>query len=110
MELTWKEKGGTNCQAHPIKVNVWGCFSSKDFGHIVCFKQNLNAELISKRGLLSTVPKQFGHDSMSLKLQEDNESKHTWKRAVKWKRNNVVHEIHYHLILHSSKTYGNYSR
>ena len=43
---------------HPVKVNVWGCFSSKGFDRIVCFKENLNAELmcdIYKRGLLPTV-------------------------------------------------------
>lgn len=28
---------------HPAKVNVWGCFSSKGFGRIVCFTGNLNA-------------------------------------------------------------------
>ena len=31
---------------HPVKVNVWGCFSSKRFGRVVCFKENLNAELM----------------------------------------------------------------
>ena len=24
---------------HPIKVNVWGCFSSNGFGRIICFRQ-----------------------------------------------------------------------
>ena len=55
--LIWNKKGLANCQAHPIKVNIWRCFSSKDFGLIVCFTQNLNAELmcdICKRGLLPT--------------------------------------------------------
>ena len=62
---------------------------------------------VSKRGLSPTVRKQFSHDITLWKLQEDNESKHTWKLAVEWKRNTAVHEIHYHLTLHSSKTYGN---
>ena len=38
---------------HPVKVNVWGCFSRKGFGRILCFKQNLNGKLmcdIYKRG------------------------------------------------------------
>ena len=101
---------------HPVKVNVWGCFSSKGFGRVVCFKENLNAELmcdIYKRGLLPTVRKQFGRDSVLWKLQEDNDPKHRSKLAVNWKRNNGVHEIYWpsmSLILHSSKTYGNYSR
>ena len=82
---------------HLIKVNVWDCFLSRDVGHIVCCKQNLNAELmcdIYKRSLLPTARKQFNHDSTLWKLQEDNEPKHTSKLAVKWKRNDEVHEIH----------------
>ena len=85
-KLARKKKGHANCQAHPIKVSVWGCFSSQGFGPIVCFKQNLNAEFmhgISKRGLLPTAWKQFGHGSTLWKLQEDNEPKHTRKLAVK---------------------------
>ena len=48
---------------------------------------------IYKRALLPTTWKQFGDDSTSWKLQEDNEPKHTWKLAVNWKRNSAVHEI-----------------
>jgi len=81
---------------HPIKVNVWGCFSSKGFGRIVCFNENLNAELmcdIYKYGLLPTARKQFGHDSTLWKLQEDNDPKHTSKLAINWKKNNDVYKI-----------------
>ena len=42
---------------HLVKVNVWGCFSSKGFSQVVCFKGNLTVELmcdIYKRGLLPT--------------------------------------------------------
>ena len=63
--LLWNlpgKKDRASYRAHPIKVNVWGCFSSKGCGHIVCSKQNLNAELmcdIPKRSLLPTARKQF---------------------------------------------------
>ena len=50
---------------------------------------------IYKRGLLPTARKQFGHDSMLWKLQEDNDPKHRSKLAVNWKRNNGVHEIYW---------------
>ena len=83
---------------HPVKVNVWGCFSSKGFDRIVYFKEKLNAELmcdIYKRGLLPKARKQFGHDSMLWKLQENNDSKHRSKLPVNWKRNNGVHEIYW---------------
>ena len=87
---------------HPVKVNVWSCFSSKGFNRVVCFKENLNAELtcdIYKRGLLPTVRKQFSHDSMLWKLQEDNDPKHRSKLPVNWKRDNGVHEIYWPSML-----------
>ena len=95
LELTWKKKVARTVR-HPIKVNVWGCFSSKGFDRIIPFKQNLSAKLmcdISKRGFLPSVRKQFGHDSALWKLQEDNEPKHTSTLAASWKRKNGVHEI-----------------
>ena len=81
---------------HPIKVNLWGCFSSKGFGRIICFKENLNAELlcdIYKRGLLRTARRQFGPESTLWKLQEDNDPKHTSKLASKWRDENRVRKI-----------------
>ena len=84
LELTWKTNVVRTVK-HLVKVNVWSCSSIKGFGRIVCFKQNLNVELmcdISKRDLFSSAGKQFGHDSALWKLQEDREPKHTWKLAV----------------------------
>jgi transposase len=81
---------------HPVKVNVWGCFSSKGFGRIICFEKNLNAEKmcdIYKRGLLPTARNHFGPDSTSWKLLEDNDPKHTSKLAKKWKAENGVKNI-----------------
>lgn len=81
---------------HSVKINVWGCFSSKGFGRIKCFKQNLNAKLmcdIYKSGLLPTARDQFGPDSTSWKLLEDNDPKHTSKLAKKWKEENGVKNI-----------------
>ena len=62
---------------HSSKVNVWSCFSSQNFGCIVCFKQNLNTELICDIYKRGTTRKQFGLDSIIWKLQEDNDVKHT---------------------------------
>ena len=93
LELTWEKKVVQSVK-YSIKVNVWRCFSSKGFDHIVCFKQNLDAELmcdISKRGLFPTAQKQFDHNSTLWKLQSE---KHASKLAPVWKRNNGVHEIH----------------
>ena len=69
------------------KVNVWGCFSSQDFARIVCFKQDLNPELmcdIYKCSLLLTARTQFGLYLTIWELQEDHDVKHMWK---------VSHEI-----------------
>ena len=49
---------------------------------------------ISKRGLLPTARKQFGHDLTFWKLQEDKEPKHTSKLAVNWKKSNGVDVVH----------------
>ena len=81
---------------HPVKVNVWGCFSSKGFGRVVCFRQNLDAKLmcgIYQHGLLPTAQKHFGHDPTSWKLQEDNDPKHTSKLAINWREKNGVEKI-----------------
>lgn len=81
---------------HPIKVNVWGCFSARGFGRVVCFNKNLDANLmcdIYKYGLLPTARKHFGHDSTLWKLQEDNDPKHTSKLATNWRMNNNVQKI-----------------
>ena len=81
---------------HPLKVNVWGCFSSKGFGRIVCFRQNLDAKFlceIYQYGLLPTARKHFGHDATSWKLQEDNDPKHTSKLAVNWREKKGIEKI-----------------
>jgi transposase len=81
---------------HPIKIDVWGCFSSKGFGQIKCFKENLDAKLmceIYKRYLLPTARDQFGSKSSSWKLQEDNDPKPTSKLATKWRADNSIQKI-----------------
>ncbi|CAF1411317.1 unnamed protein product [Rotaria magnacalcarata] len=81
---------------HPIKVNVWACFSARGFSRVVCFKENLNADLmchIYKYGLLPTARKQFGYGSTLWKLQEDSGPKHTSKLATNWRMNNNIPKI-----------------
>lgn len=81
---------------HPIKVNVWACFSSKGFGNIVCFKNNLNAKLLCKiyqHALLPTVATQFGLEDECWQLQEDNDPKHRSKMATSWKTEKNINNI-----------------
>ena len=96
--LTRKRKAVPTVR-HPIKAMLGIAFQVKASVTLSVSKQNPNAELmcnISKRDLLPTARKQFGHDSTGSKLQEDNDDpKHTSKLAVNWKRNNGVYEIHW---------------
>jgi len=71
-------------------------FSTQGFGRVVCFNENLSADLICdiyKYGFLPTARKQFGHDSTLWKLQEDNDPKHTSKLATNWRMSNNVYKI-----------------
>ena len=65
---------------YPIKVNIWGCFSCNNFGHICRFHENLKADLlcrIYKRYLLPTVRDHFERNLTNWALQKDNDRKHT---------------------------------
>ena len=76
--------------------NVWGCFSSKGFGRIFCFRKNLNAELmckIYKFKLLPTAKYHFDFGLLPWKLQEDNDPKYLSKLAVDWKADNDIKRI-----------------
>lgn len=77
----------------PQKLNAWGAFSAQGFGKLICFTENLNAELlcsIYERGLLSTALEQFGPKPGSWTLQEDNDPKHTSTLAKEWR---VKHNV-----------------
>ena len=78
---------------HPAKVNVWGCFSSKGFGKLVLFTENMNAPLLVKiynKGLLPSAAKWFSGEEDEWVLQEDNDPKHTSKLAKQWRQQKNV--------------------
>lgn len=78
---------------HPLKINVWGCFSSSGFGELVCFQRNLNADFmitVYERGLLPSIDTIFKGDSVEWVLQEDNDPKHRAKKVTRWKEENDV--------------------
>jgi transposase len=78
---------------HPQKVHVWGCFSAKGFGKLICFERNLDAlfmNSIYERGLLPSACEFFGADNIDWILQEDNDPKHRSKICKKWKEENEV--------------------
>jgi len=81
---------------HPVKVNVWGCFSCNGFGRIYCFRENLKADLLCKvykRCLLPTARDHFGRNSMNWEFQEDNDPKHLSKLAKEWKTKHRIQRM-----------------
>jgi len=78
---------------HPLKLNVWGCFSSSGFGKLIYFQHNLNAKYMVKiyeQGLLPSAELLFGANSDRWILQEDNDSKHCATLSKDWKEENNV--------------------
>jgi len=77
---------------HPLKLHVWGCFSSEGFGDIFMFTQNLNSDLICKIYEMALLPSaQNWFEDWA--LQEDNDPKHMAKKSQKWKAEHNVHRI-----------------
>lgn len=77
---------------HPVKVNIWGCVSNKGFGQCYVFTDNLNSDKlvkIYKRALLPSILKLFGSTDLCV-LQEDNDPKHTSKKAAKWREEHNI--------------------
>jgi transposase len=95
----WRQRGEiikAPTVKHSLKVHVYGCFSEKGFGNICCFTNNLNADLlctIYKTTLLPSAGIFFGKHNHSWILQEDNDPKHTSKKAQKWRTDNQVKRI-----------------
>jgi hypothetical protein len=95
----WKKRGEkyyVSTIKHPVKVQVWGCFSKKGFGKLVLFKRTLNSKLmckIYKNGLLPSVKKWFGESSNYWKLLEDNDPKHTSQMSKTFKVKNGIHSL-----------------
>ena len=71
---------------YPLNLIVWEAFSSKGFGKIICFSQNLDANFllqIYENDLLPTAYDQFWRHSSKWILQEDNNPKHMSNVAPK---------------------------
>ena len=79
----------------PIKVNVWGYFSSKGCGSIYCFTENLTSEKLCEiysNALIESSQKLFPETNDWI-LQEDNDPKHRSKIATKWKGENKINVL-----------------
>lgn len=95
----WRRKGEVKIRPtvkHPLKVHIWGCFSSHGFGRICCFTKNLNAaylKQIYQKCLLTSARKWFGANPTAWVLQEDNDPKHTSAAATRWREENQVNRM-----------------
>ena len=75
---------------------MYGCFSEKGFGQIHCFTDNVHADKLCKiytHTLLPTVTTFFGKDKDKWILQEDNDPKHSSKKAQNWKIDNQINRL-----------------
>lgn len=78
---------------HPIKVSVWGCFSSKGFGKLVIISGILESKQmieIYENGLLPSAQKFYEEKKEKWHLLEDGDPKHTSKLSKAWKAENNV--------------------
>ncbi|CAF2098812.1 unnamed protein product, partial [Rotaria magnacalcarata] len=80
----------------PLKINVWGCMTSKGFGKITCFKENQKSHFlctqIYQNCRLPTAKQFFGRKKDWL-LLEDNDPKHRSQISKDWKSNHGINEL-----------------
>jgi hypothetical protein len=77
------------------KINVWGCFSTRGFGQIYLFKENLTATnlcTIYEDVLLPSAKHLFGDDGTSI-LQEDNHPVHRSKAAQTFREEHAIRRM-----------------
>lgn len=73
---------------HPVKVSVWGCFSSRGFGKLVIISGTLESKQmveIYENGLLPSAQRFYGKKNKNWYLLEDGDPKHTSKLSKAWK-------------------------
>jgi DDE superfamily endonuclease len=94
-----------NCvakKAHPIKINVWGCFSAAGQGYVHVFKDNLNKELylsILREHLKQVAARDFpgggGHAITAWSFLQDNAPMHKAKVVSEWLHTSGIDVLHF---------------
>ena len=81
-----------------LKINIWGCLSSKGFGKIKYFNGNLNSNFlcnnIYQTCLLPTAREHFRRNE-EWSLMEDNDPKHCSDRTKAWKQQRNIINLPY---------------
>lgn len=100
MDYCWRRPGEALAPQNTTKVvkhggghvMVWGCLTRNGFGHLHRVNGNMNAEQYTEilaESLLRTLTDQ-GISPTSILFAQDNNPKHTSKRAKKWFADNSV--------------------
>jgi transposase len=79
---------------HPVKVNMWGCFSGHGLGYSYLFNESLDAKLLKhilSTHLLSSAQLHFQqHPPEQWWFLQDNDPKHSSREIRSWLHNNGV--------------------
>ena len=92
VDQVWKRRGEQviiRTVKHPVKVNIWGCFSERGFVKLVVIKGNLTGEKmveVYQKRLAPSAQQLYGAASRDWELQEDNDPKHQSHPGTKWKQ------------------------
>jgi transposase len=79
---------------HPVKVNVWGCFTGRGLGYSYIFNETLDAKLLKSilsTHLLPSAKLLFNQDPPEQwYFQQDNDPKHRSREITNWLHNNGI--------------------
>ncbi len=75
-------------KSHPIKVNVWACFSGRGLGYIYIFNETLDGKLLKRilnNNLIPSARLYYAQDPPEVWwVEHDNDKKFTGKIVSKW--------------------------
>jgi transposase len=89
------EKYCVDKKPHPVKVNMWGCFTARGLGYCYLFNESLDARLLKRvlgTHLLPSAQLHFQqHPPEQWWFLQDNDPKHSSREIRSWLHNNGIH-------------------
>lgn len=81
-------------KAHPVQVNVWGCFCGRGLGYIHIFNEKMDGKLLRKILDKNVIPAAYlyykQHPPEQWYLQHDNDKKFTGQVVQTWLHNHGI--------------------